>query len=806
MIKLSTNKSTQFLIYILAAVLSFGSTVSYAQTPKGTVKGKVINAEGKAADNVTVSLKSTGSVTVTGEDGIFSLKAPAGNYKLSISHVGMQTKEVDVEITAGKTTVVNDLTISLNSSGLQEVTVKGDKVNRFKRKVSTDVAKMPLANLENAQSYTSISRELLTEQNLFTADEAVKNVSGLQKMWDATGRGGDGGSYYTLRGFVVQTQLRNGVAGNVTNSIDAINLDRIEVIKGPSATLFGSAVTSYGGLINRVTKQPFDNTAGEITYTGGSYGLSRVSADVNTPLDAQKKVLFRLNTAYTNQNSFQDNGFSKSVAVAPSLLYRVSDKLSFQAEAELFFGRNALNTFYFFPYGQTIAQLGVSRADDLNIDYTRSYYDKSLSQRSRSANYFAQMNYKISNSWKSTTSFTSASSFSNGFGPYLYLISKDSVSLNDQSTRNSKSTTTEVQQNFNGDFKIGKMRNRMVIGLDYYHVNSNQFFFGSSFGNAPLQSSTFNYSNFNKANFGAIYDAGNYGFTYPLIYTSNTYSAYVSDVFNITDRLIASAALRVDRFDYTGVEDASTGIKSGGYKQTAWSPKFGLVYQLVKDHVSLFGNYQNGFKNQPGADFAGNAFKPEQANQIEGGVKLDVFDGKLSSTLSYYDIKVKDILRADPAHPNFSIQNGTQVSKGLEAEVIANPLTGLNVVAGFAYNDSKYINSSADVDGLRPGVAGSPYTANLWVSYRLQAPKLKGLGVGFGGNYTSDNKVINSRSQGVFILPSYTILNSTVFYDKGVYRIGLSCNNFTNKEYYTGYSSVNPQMLRQYLASFAFRF
>ncbi|OKS89416.1 TonB-dependent receptor [Mucilaginibacter polytrichastri] len=804
MVKLSKNDSP-FLTYILALLLCFNANFSQAQNAKGTIKGKVLNAEGKAADNVTVSLKSTSVATVTGEDGIFSLKAPAGTYKLVISHVGMQTKEIDAEITANKTTTVNDLIINLNSSGLQEVNVNGNKVNRFKRKQSTDVAKMPLNNLENAQSYTSISRELLTEQNIFTADEAVKNVSGLQKMWDATGRGGDGGAYYTMRGFVVQTQLRNGVAGNVTNSIDAINLDRIEVIRGPSATLFGSSLTSYGGLINRVTKQPFDNAAGEVTYTGGSYGLSRVSADINTPLDVQKKVLFRLNTAYTNQNSFQDNGFSKNVAIAPSLLYKVNDRLTIEAEAELFYGRNALNTIFFFPYGQNVSLLGANRADELNIDYKRSYFDKSLSQRTRSANYLGQVNYKISKEWTSQTNLSSVNSFSNGYGPYFYLLPNQQISREDQSTQNSKSTTTEIQQNFNGDFKIGKMRNRVVIGLDYLNVNSDQLFLGAVYDVAPLQSNTFNYNSLNTGTLGAVYAAGGTS-AYPYIYKSSTYSSYVSDVLNITDRLIASAALRVDRFVFDGNKDANTGVKSGAYKQTAFSPKFGLIYQVVKDHVSLFSNYQNGFTNKPGTDFAGNGFKPEHANQIEGGVKLDVFDGKLSSTISYYNIKVQDILRTDIAHPLFSIQNGTQVSKGFEAEVIANPILGVNVVAGFAYNDSKYQNADADVVGLRPATAGSPYTANLWVSYRFQEPKIKGLGVGFGGNYASDNKVVNSISQGVFVLPHYTILNSTVFYDKSVYRIGLSCNNLTNKEYYTGYSSINPQMLRQYLASFAFRF
>ena len=86
----------------------------------------------------------------------------------------------------------------------------------------------------------------------------------------------------------------------------------------------------------------------------------------------------------------------------------------------------------------------------------------------------------------------------------------------------------------------------------------------------------------------------------------------------------------------------------------------------------------------------------------KGGVKLDVFNGKLSTTLSYYSINVTNILRADAAHPNFSIQNGTQLSKGFEAEVIANPFTGFNLTGGFAYNDSKYTLADADVQGLRP--------------------------------------------------------------------------------------------------------
>ena len=177
--------------------------------------------------------------------------------------------------------------------------------------------------------------------------------------------------------------------------------------------------------------------------------------------------------------------------------------------------------------------------------------------------------------------------------------------------------------------------------------------------------------------------------------------------------------------------------------------------------------------------------------------------------MSYYNIKVTNVLRTDPNAPQSAfaqIQDGTQLSRGIEAEVIANPFAGFNLVTGFAYNNSKYTKANADVLNLRPATASSPYSANFWLSYRLQQAAVKGLGFGFGGNYASDNKVVNSTVLGVFTLPSYTILNAGAFYDQPKYRFGLNVNNLGNKKYWTGYGTVNPQNLRQYLASFAYKF
>ena len=779
-------------LLLAITIIIFAVAGAYAQQ-RGTIKGKVTTSDNKPADFVTVGLKGTKYGTMTDANGNYTIKAPEGAYTLMVSAVGIQSIETAVTVTANQTATVPAVALNTSMAQLEVVNVNVSRINRITRKQSVDVGKMPLNTLENAQVYSTISSELLKEQQVFSVDDALRNAPGIQRLWEPTGRAGDGGGYYSLRGFTVQSGVRNGVAGNVTSGIDASNVERIEVIKGPSATLFGSTLTSYGGLINRVTKKPFEEFKAEITHTIGNFDLSRTSIDINTPIDKQKKLMFRINSAYNYEGSFQNNGFARSFAATPSLLYKPTDKLSISLEAETYFGRNSAKPFFFFPYGVKISDIGYTRADQLPIDYRQSYNNDNITQRTRSINYFGQVNYKISDQWTSQTSLTASSSFSNGNSPYYYLLPGNLISREDQSTRNSKSHVYEIQQNFNGDFKIGEMRNRLVVGLDFLQVNNDQHFFSAIFDQVNV-TQTNDYSNFNRYTLAARY-AGTPSSEYPFVGITNTYSAYASDVLNITDRFIASAALRVDRFN-----------NKGNYSQTALSPKFGLIYQPVKDMVSIFANYQNGFSNRNGQDVNGTAFTPEHANQIEGGVKLNTADGKITGTLSYYNIKVEDIVRTDPANPNFSIQNGTQKSQGLEAEFVASPVNGMNVVAGFAYNKSTIEQATPDVEGLRPTTAGSPYLANLWVSYRFQQPSLKGVGLGFGGNYASDNKVINSNTLGVFTLPAYTILNASAFYEKASYRFGLTANNLTNKKYYTGYTTVNPQKLRQFLLTAAYRF
>jgi len=810
---------------LLFAITIFNYNWSSAQTNKGTITGSVIAGNNKPVENVSVAVKGTTYGTKTNEEGKFKLKIHAGSYTLIFTHVGAKPQELTVTVQPGEVTQIPAVAISIAGSTLQQVTINANKTNKFVTKKSDDVAKMPLDNLENPQVYTTVSKELLQEQAVFTADDAIKDAPGISKLWTATSRVGDGGSYFTLRGFTVQALLRNGLSGNVTTTIDAANLEKLEVIKGPSGTLYGSSLVSFGGLINRITKKPFDGTGGEISYSGGSYDFNRVSVDYNTPLDTAKKVLFRLNSAYSNSGTFQDNGFDKSFVFDPSVIYKASDRLTLSFDAEISHTSGTTPAIFYFGTSQ-LTDLGVTSADKLNIDYRKAYQGNDLVETADNVNFFAQADYKISDSWKSQTAISTTNSSSSGYQPYFYLLAGNNTIQRDVWDVSGTASTLQIQQNFIGDFKIGGLRNRIVAGLDFLQQDEN-ITYANPNANSPNGASFFDvvndkganptYSQFNKAKVDSLFTntpTSNF-------YSRNsidTYSAYVSDVLNITDNLLAMASLRVDNYDAHPVTDPNSNVTTNGEKQTSLSPKFGLVYQLVKNKVSLFGNYMNGFVHPGYATFAdasgtlsSQLAKNEQANQWEGGVKVDLFDGKLSSTISYYDISVTNILRADPNNANAEIQNGDQYSKGIEAEVLANPLDGFNIVAGFSHNKSVIERSSSYDEGRRPTTAGPANLGNLWLSYTLMHGSAKGLGVGFGGNYASNNLVVNDQNtitsaNEVFTLPSYTIFNTGVFYAKDRYRFALNVNNLTNKEYWIGYDTVDPQMLRQIIGTVTFKF
>jgi len=154
------------------------------------IKGKVTTADGKPAPYVTVQITGTTKGAVTDENGEFSIRRlTPGTYTLHITLVGFEPVEKQVTTEAGQTAHVT-FELQLNDKQLQEVVISGQR--RLTSSSSDYANKMTLKNLENAQTSVTISKELMKEQVVLSVDDAVRNVPGLTKMWDATGRSGDG--------------------------------------------------------------------------------------------------------------------------------------------------------------------------------------------------------------------------------------------------------------------------------------------------------------------------------------------------------------------------------------------------------------------------------------------------------------------------------------------------------------------------------------------------------------------------------------------------------------------------------------
>jgi len=808
-------------------ILPFGSYASESRftencslsnlfAEKGNIKGTVKTSDGRPAEFVTIGIKGKKSAQVDARGAYILKDLEPGTYTLVAGFVGLGVQQKQVTVVAGQTLVV-DFELAESAEQLEEVVINGGSTNKFAVKKTTTAAKMPLGNLENPQIYTTIPKTLLTEQMVTEFSMALKNSPGIYKIQGSRGINADGASFYTMRGFRTEASLMDGVPSQTNGEIDPVNVERVELVKGPSGTLYGGAVVAFGGLINIATKKPLDTLGGELNYVTGSYGLNRLSADVYGPVNKDKKLLFRMTAAYQNQNSFQDAGFRKSIFAAPSFEYRVNEKLTMNLNASFYELEGTSSPSIFLTRSRKFI---ATTPEALNFDWKRSFTSNDIVMRNPTVNVRGQITYKLSDQWTSQTIYSSNSRKSDGFYQYQFMRdATDNLLERNISLQNTVNTTTDIQQNFIGDFKILGLRNRLVAGLDYVNLTVNN-------DNSPyiafdkvdaLNNSDANYVKLSRAAIEARIAASTAAPTKNNI-KSNIYSVYASNVLNLTDRLAAMLSLRVDRFQNRGTRNQANNILvvNSAYMQTAVSPKLGLVYQVLKDRLSLFGNYMNGFAYVPpvaqpeGSGISG-TFKPQQANQMEAGAKMELFEGKLSFTASVYDIEVTNMTRTDIVNVsgtdyNVTLQDGTQKSKGVELELIANPLEGLNIIAGYSYNDSKLTRGSVALEGRRPATAGPVNLFNSWISYVLPHGGLKGLGIGTGINYIGDHKTANSAVMDIFTLPSYIMATATVFYDQPRYRLGIKVDNLTDERYFAGTGVLTPQMPRTVAASFTFKF
>jgi len=322
------HKTLAFALVLLFA--SLASLDSYAQSA-GLLTGRVISADGKALSGITLRLEETSFDATSNAEGRFTIgNLSPGRYTVIISGGGFVPQKHSVEIKAGQTTTLD--------ARLEKITASVDVVESLKEYhlEETELAtKTNTRLIDLPQSAQVFPNQLIEDRAILEGNELFRNVSGLnQNVYSAM----------TFRGFTQREILYNGARGNPfgslegdvnnagfsTSQIRLTNIQRVEVLKGATAALYGSG--EVGGLINYVTKKPKEAVDGEMQARFGSFSQKMINGELTGPISS--KLLARGAFYFEDRDSFRNNASATNSHAAGNLLYKANDANRFSVEYE----------------------------------------------------------------------------------------------------------------------------------------------------------------------------------------------------------------------------------------------------------------------------------------------------------------------------------------------------------------------------------------------------------------------------------------------------------------------------------------
>ncbi|HAG83295.1 MAG TPA: TonB-dependent siderophore receptor, partial [Cyanobacteria bacterium UBA12227] len=213
----------------------------------------------------------------------------------------------------------------------------------------------------------------------------------------------------------------------------------------------------------------------------------------------------------------------------------------------------------------------------------------------------------------------------------------------------------------------------------------------------------------------------------------------------------------------------------------AFSPRVGIVYQPIEP-ISLYASFSRSFNPvETGTTLAnGDIAEPERGTQYEVGIKADFLEGRLSSTLAFYELTRSNVLTPDRTNPFASIQTGEQRSRGIELDVAGEILPGWRVIASYAYTDAEITEDNQFEPGNRL-INVPESSASLWTTYEIQQGSLKGLGFGLGFRFVGEREGDLENS---FTLPNYFRTDAALYYKRNNLRVAVNLYNLFDIEYF----------------------
>ncbi len=782
-------------LFILPILLNCASINLFAQ--KSVITGRIFSQNNIPA-YVTVQLKRQKKITETDNDGYFKLaNVEPIEDTLVITSAESQTKLIGVNPLPGETRDLGNIALSFNVTQLQDIEVKGRTTHSYKSDYSFLGTKTESASIDIPQSISSITKELIQDRMDFTLKDVANEAAGVNNY--------SGYDDYSIRGFKAENaRLINGLRGYNTTYTSAmlVNVERVEVVKGPSATLYGNC--DPGGTINLVTKKPLPTQQTEINIGGGTWDHYRVSGDVTGPLNSNKTFLYRLNAGYDKTNSFRNQYFAKSYEAAPSLSFVPNDKIQLNVDfslsninTKLDRGQPGFQNSY--SLQSTPVSLIASQPGDYlhETDYaTNVLFSYKLNEHinfnSGYLNYITQQNVAE----HGVQSYTTADSVNLYFSKWDY-----------------HTVTNTISNYFTFRFNTGKFTHQLLAGYDYirskveldqeYYEDRNLFSEGSGIAATfSLKNPTYIARPVNKYSVSDYEsDATDVDAT---VY--HTHGIYLQEQISVHKWKLL-LGLREEM--YRAGDDEADSTENDDDEENVFLPRVGLVYEL-KPNASLYASYNKGFdpfEASTSTQLFDAPFKPITSESFEAGAKANFFHNKASASIALYQLTLHNVAvnANNIANPDLYIQQGEDRSRGIETEINGNILTNLSVATSYSYCVAKVIKSKiASQEGML--VENAPKNeSSSWIKYTFISGSLKNFSIAAGHSQVSRR---NTLEQGL-TLPGYIILNAGLRYAYKKFDIALNLNNIMNKTYWIGaYNNVNkwPGASRNFMMTAGYKF
>lgn len=586
------------------------------------------------------------------------------------------------------------------------------------------------------QSVEVVTQKVIEDQRVIRVEQALRNVSGVA-LGDV-GQSGIAADVAYCRGFpcgYFKNYLRNEDQNQSLTFRDISNIQRLEVLKGPASVLYGRS--QPGGIINILTKQPQAERYASIDQIIGNYNYYRTMIDVTGPLNESKTLLFRINGAYENTESFRDIVRGQRYFVSPVFTWLAGNNTTITLEGEYIRDRRTPD-FGIPAIGRGLASLPDSR-------FLGERFDTMAFEEARAG---LTVEHRFNSSWRIESRLRMDRSTATAYRTVAAGVLSDNQTMARFIFDQLAPVSSYYWRNdVIGKFSTGSIGHNVLAGAEI----GRQY---ASYDQAAALSSPINI--FNPVYGGPVPTLNRTPFSHSF---ANAIGWYAQDQISLLDNLHVLIGARGDYFyQHSNVAGAETKAED-----FAFSPRVGVTY-LPIPQLALYANFTRSFIPNFGPFTAArNQFDPSMGTQYEAGAKVDIVPGRLTSTVAVYRLTKTNVLAVDPtAGAGFFVQTGEQRSQGVEVDVTAQLAPGWKVIATYAYTDARITaDTTVPVGNRIPLVARN--TGSFWTTYDLQSGPLKGLGAGIGLFAVGDRAGDLANSFG---LPGYVRTDAALYYRK----------------------------------------